>query len=281
MAQKQSGAGNTVGAETGAEAVSALANLVKPAFKSRFLLVHGDKGGVGKSMVASVLADQLISAGVPVAIIDADTRNPDVARMFNGSGCPHTCLNLRASDGWMDAIDFVDGHPGYTFVLSMPAGIGESMQQEFIDFVRFLKGFGKGGASVELVMWWVINLFPDSVNLLQDTLKSHAELFDKIVVVRNNIFGMPADFIFWNESPLKIAIESKGGLTVDLPPLHLRIMKKLFDPTKLMPFSSALVPELASELNFQISERFRLETWFTEHVPAGFGEALSYLKGGK
>lgn len=275
MAQKEN-----VVAGTSGSAVSIASAPVPSVAKSRFVLIHGDKGGVGKSMVASVLADLLMCAGVKVAIIDADTRNPDVARMFEGSDCPHTCLNLRASDGWMDAIDFVHAHPGYTFVLSMPAGIGESMQQEFTDFVRFLKGFGKGDG-VELVMWWVLNLFPDSVNLLQDTLKTHAGLFSQIVVVRNTVFGLPDDFIFWNESPLRTAVESKGGLTVDLPALHLRIMKKLFDPTKMMPFSSALLPEMAGELKFQPSERFKLEAWFTEHVPAGFGKALEQLKGGK
>lgn len=243
-----------------------------------FVLIHGDKGGVGKSMAACAVADQLMSNGVKVAVIDADTRNPDVMRMFSGADCPHTCLNLRASDGWMDVIDFVHSHPGYTFVLSMPAGIGESMHREFSDFVRFLRNFGNENHKVQLVMWWVLNLFPDSVNLLKDALTAHNGQFDQVVVVRNNVFGLPEDFIFWNESPLKSAVESAGGLTVDLPALHLRVMKKLFDPTRIMPFSTAIRPEMAPALDFQPSERFKLEAWFMEHVPAGLGLALSRLK---
>ncbi|MBP0657357.1 P-loop NTPase, partial [Mycobacterium tuberculosis] len=44
---------------------------------SKFIVVHGDKGGVGKSMVAQALADNLMSSGVKVAIVEADTQNPD------------------------------------------------------------------------------------------------------------------------------------------------------------------------------------------------------------
>lgn len=248
---------------------------------TRFILIHGDKGGVGKSMLSCVLADQLMSAKVPVAVIDADTRNPDVARMFSGSDCPNIRLNLRASDGWMDIIDFVHSYPGHTFILSMPAGIGESMQHEFADFVKFLRSFeskSKDKIKVELVMWWVLNLFPDSVNLLKEALDTHHNQFDQVVVVRNNIFGQPDDFIFWNDSPLKTEVEAKGGVTVDLPPLHLRVMKKLFDPSKIIPFSTAIQPDMSDIIGLQPSERFKLESWFNDHVTDGLGSALKRLK---
>lgn len=261
-------------------ATPAIAGGIKEQYsKTRFIIVHGDKGGVGKSMVASVLVDLLMQAKISTAIIDADTRNPDVVRMFNNSDCPKICLNLRVSDGWMDVIDFVHANPGYTFILSMPAGIGESMQQEFGDFVRFLRSQAKNGNSVELHMWWVLNLFPDSVNLLKSALDAHPNQFDKVVVVRNNVFGLPADFIFWNESPLKIMVEAANGMTVDLPGLHLRVLKKLFDPSKILPFSIAIKHEMSDALEFMPSERAKLESWLMEHVPNGFGNALKDLIG--
>lgn len=228
--------------------------------------------------MASVLADLLMTAGVKVAIIDADTRNPDVIRMFEDADCPRIQLNLRATDGWMDAMDFVHANPEYTFVLSMPAGIGESMQQEFSDFVRFLKSFGKkDGQGAELIMWWVINLFPDSVNLLDRALVTHQGQFDQVVVVRNLAFGKPEDFIFWNESPLKVTLEKQGAVTVDLPTLHLRVMKKLMDPETIMPFSLACDPLMSQQIGFQPSEAFKLKTWLDVDVPAGLGKALARL----
>lgn len=249
----------------------------KPVERTRFVLIHGDKGGVGKSVCASALADRLMMGNKKVAIIDSDTQNPDVLRMFAEVDCPRIALNLRATDGWMDAMDFVHKNPGHTFVLSMPAGIGREMKAEFARFVSFLKTFNKNGLEPELVMWWIINLFPDSVNLLEQALINHADQFSQVVVVRNNIFGKPADFIFWNESPLKVELEKRGGLTVDMPPLHLRIMKKVMDPDKIMPFSASLDPLISDQIGFTASEAHMLKTWITEEVPAGLGQALVQL----
>ncbi len=245
---------------------------------TRFVLLHGDKGGVGKSTTAMVLADSLMSAGVKVAVMDADISNPDVARMFADSGCPRTSVNLRSTDGWMDAMDFVHQHPGYTFVLSMPAGIGDKMQHEFSEFVRFLKSFDKKGRKTELVMWWVINLFADSINLLERALQNHGDQFDQVVVVRNLIYGEPEKFILWNESPMKAALEKKGVLTVNLPALHLRVTQKLMAPTNIMPFSAACDPLMSDQIGFLPSEAFKLKNWLTVDVPTGLGQALEQLK---
>lgn len=274
MARKEQPGGN----EAGDAAIAAPAP--PPQAKIRFVMVHGEKGGVGKSMTAMVLADTLLSSGIPVAVIDADTRNPDVRRMFASSDCPNIAINLRATDGWMDVIDFVYQNSDRIFVLSMPAGIGESMEQEFTDFVRFLKELGtKTGRGSELSMWWVINLFPDSINLLQETVDQYGKDIDQVVVVRNNIFGTPDDFIFWNETPLKQTIEKKGGMTVDLPALYLRVTRKLFNPKHIMPFSLASLDDMHSNVGFLPSEGFKLQAWFNEHVPTGLGEALKHLKG--
>lgn len=245
--------------------------------RTQFVLVHGDKGGVGKSTVAQVIADRLLAAKIPVAIIDADTRNPDVLRMFAEADCPRIALNLRATDGWMDAMDFVHQHPGHTFVLSMPAGIGESMQAEFTDFVHFLKTFNKAGLETHLSMWWVMGSTPDSVNLLERALQSHANQFGQVVVVRNTIFGAPESFVFWNGSPLKTALEKQGAITVDLPPLHERIMTKLVNPACVMPFSAAQEPLMAEEIGFRPSELHKLSSWLTVEIPRDMGKGLKML----
>ena len=44
--------------------------------------VGGCKGGVGKSMVALALVDYLLQRGEPVLLIETDTSNPDVWRMY-------------------------------------------------------------------------------------------------------------------------------------------------------------------------------------------------------
>ncbi|WP_207002578.1 hypothetical protein [Trinickia mobilis] len=244
--------------EEGGVAAAVMAAAPTTTFDQRVFLFHGDKGGVGKSFSHHVFVDSALAAGVPMAVIEADTRNPDVIRVFEGvTDCQ--MINLRRDDGWMDVIDFIKAHPDQHIAISLPAGIGEAMQKEFVDFCRFLKL--KVPGKPEVVMFWTINLFADSVNLLYDTYKALGEHVSKIVVVRNLIFGDPSMFFLWDESPLKADLELRGvALTISLPALHLRVTSKLFaDPTGVMPLSRAVQNPQA--FNLLPSEQFKLETY--------------------
>src|SRR5260363_121572 len=70
------------------------------------ILFHGDKGGVGKSWTCSIFLDWLVKCKLPVTLVDGDTRNPDVSRMFSDL-MPTLNANLRIHDGWMDLTDFM------------------------------------------------------------------------------------------------------------------------------------------------------------------------------
>ena len=96
---------------------------------TRLIIVHGDKGGVGKSFVSEAIADFLYANTEPLLIIDADTSNPDVSRMF-ATGVPCMHANLRSENGWMEVMDFVLKHPGHTVIMNTPAGVGEHMASD-------------------------------------------------------------------------------------------------------------------------------------------------------
>lgn len=227
-------------------------------FNQKIFLVHGDKGGVGKSFAHHVVVDRALSQHVPMAVIEADTRNPDAIRVFEGLTDCQT-INLRKDDGWMDVIDFIKAHPDKHVAISLPAGIGESMQKEFVDFCRFLNT--KVAGKPEIVLMWLINLFPDSVNLLYETWRDLGQHVAKVIVVRNLIFGPQDQFFVWDESELKADLERRGvAITISLPALHLRVTTKLFaDPTSAMPMSQAAAnPQV---FRFQPSEQFKLENY--------------------
>lgn len=227
---------------------------------TRIILSHGDKGGVGKSMIAAAVADYLNCTGEQVVVIDADTRNPDVARMLSKD---MTCaqMDLRAENGWMEAMDFIERHQGYTIVISTPAGIGESMGDDIPRFAAFLNELG---TPVEMELWWTINLLPDAVNLLGDAYKNYGKYFTRIRVVRNlfHSMGDTKAFIFWDESTLRPKLEKNGGLTINFPALHLRVMSKLFNPDRIMPFSHAIDASVGETVGLTSSERFKLKDWF-------------------
>lgn len=232
---------------------------------SKFIIVHGDKGGVGKSMVAQALADYLMSTGVKVAIVEADTQNPDVARMF-GASLPVAQTNVRTDNGWMDVMDFVMKHPGYTIIMNTPAGIGEYMKADMESFARFLKA---QEITVEMELWWVMNVQHDSVNLLSEAYRVYGQYFSRLRVVCNLHYAggdksVHGPFVLWHESPLKAQIEKHEGLTLFFPGLHIRVVAKVLDPRRIMPFSDAVDGVVGEAVKLEHSERWKLQQWIAD-----------------
>lgn len=57
---------------------------------------HGEKGGVGKTAVASAAIDLLLASGRRVAVIEGDTDNADIAQRY--SGAANVLKKVRLSD---------------------------------------------------------------------------------------------------------------------------------------------------------------------------------------
>lgn len=92
---------------------------------------HGDKGGVGKSMVSAVLIDYLLSQDRKVTLIEGDEGQPDVALRYarlidiklvnlNRSGDAETAVMA-----WVDAIESVN--PDSDIVVNLPAAAGDTL----------------------------------------------------------------------------------------------------------------------------------------------------------
>lgn len=64
---------------------------------ARILFAHGDKGGVGKSLVAAAAVDYCIANHRPVGLIEGDKTQPDVALRYNGL-IDIEAVNLQRSD---------------------------------------------------------------------------------------------------------------------------------------------------------------------------------------
>lgn len=240
-------------------------SVAEPVRATKIIFIHGDKGGVGKSMVAQALGDYLSAKGEKLAILEADTQNPDVSRMFNQSA-PCAQTNLRNDNGWMDVMDFVMKHKGHHIIINTPAGIGQYMKDDMGSFASFLS---EQSYPIELELWWVMNVQHDSVNLLNEALKAYGEYFNRLRVVCNLHFAngdrsKDGPFLLWHESPLKAKIEKADGMTLYLPGLHLRVVSKLFAPEKMLPFSDAVDVGLGETVGLGDSERWKLSAWIKE-----------------
>jgi nucleoside-diphosphate-sugar epimerase len=125
-------------------------------------LVHGDKGGVGKSFLAAVLIEYLCERGSKVAVVDADARNADLHAVFSGGDFPTLQTDLREEDGWTELASFLESIPHNNVVVSLPAGVGDEVTQNRDVFRDALHDLRRS-----LVAFWVLNRTPHSVALLR------------------------------------------------------------------------------------------------------------------
>jgi len=99
---------------------------------------HGDKGGVGKSLVCATLVDLLIEDGVRVALVDGDTDNADVAQRFENSGIPIAKIRLSDFSEYETAVnrmlnfaqEAIERHGTEVIVVNLPAGASATVDRD-------------------------------------------------------------------------------------------------------------------------------------------------------
>lgn len=215
----------------------------------KLTLFHGDKGGVGKSFVAMVYIDFLLTAGRKdkVIVVESDTRNPDVARLF----LKHLrveSIDLKLHEGWMELADLLADNPDMEIVVSLPAGAGHFLEEEAEFLGSVIKDLGH-----ELRVYWPINRLKDSLILLKEFLATPlSDLAKEIVAVVNGFFGDQKKFHRWNSSKTRTEFLARpSAREVYLPELHERVVDAVSGP-----FS------LAEGLRY--SEKTELERWIRE-----------------
>jgi len=212
-------------------------------------LFHGDKGGVGKSFVASTYIDAVLKNGgkESLIVVESDTRNPDVGSLFAGL-LDVQQIDLAAHNGWMDLINVLADNPGREIVVSLPAGIGAALQVEsdyLSDVLADLKH--------ELKVFWTINRLKYSVILLREFLQtSLAKNAAEIVVVKNGFFGDDHKFVRWNDSNVrKEFLKLKAAREIYLPELHERVVDEITKPWSVALDDASLGLKYATKAELQ------------------------------
>ena len=213
--------------------------------KMRIYYVGGDKGGVGKSLVSISLIDYLLSNNQPVFLVETDTANPDVYKIYS-SAVDSIAINLDEKIGWINLLNAIHGYSDRHVVINSAARSGDGVQQNVNMLIENLSELNR-----ELITLWPINRQRDSVNLLKqymDIVKS-----SRIMVLRNLYFGNESAFELFNQSKLKIAIESdKNNIIANFPDLADRVAEQIY--TNRQTVSAALK-------NMLFGDRAELSRW--------------------
>lgn len=185
------------------------------------VISHGDKGGVGKSLLTCAYIDYRMNQDgfdpKKLVLLDADPRNADVFRMYDGY-LPHVeRISLAAKEDWMKFVDRIQSEEdqGYDYIISLPAGIGAIMSKEGAKFGDYVESLGH-----EITMFWTIDRMPDSVNLLKRAMFDIGSKVKQIILVKNQFFGSADSFTRWDGSYLRKLFLLSGGIEANLPELH-------------------------------------------------------------
>ena len=182
------------------------------------LMVSGSKGGVGKSTVCMSLVHYEQKRGRDMLLIEADTANPDVGKVY-GKSIETLYLNLDEKEGWMDLANRLAEQPEKTAIINTPARSGEGVKLYGTLLSESLEELHR-----ELVTLWVINSQRDSLQLLKEYLDCMP--VGTTHVLRNLYHGPERKFELYNGSKIRETIEIKGK-TLNFPDVADRISDQL------------------------------------------------------
>lgn len=212
----------------------------------QIIIVGGGKGGVGKTMVCVALTDTLLARRENILLIESDTSNPDIYKMYVDE-IETRLFDLDTADGWIDLVNTCDERKDYTVVINTAARNNKGVAAYSQTLKNTLKELER-----ELVTFWVINRQRDSVELLKEYME---ELPDtRVHVVRNGHYGKEAKFELYNDSKLRKQVEDAGGLSLMFPDLADRVSDGLY--------SQRLSVRAALE-SMPIGNRAELQRWRT------------------
>ncbi len=184
---------------------------------SHIHFVGGEKGGVGKSLVARVLAQWFIDRGAPFAALDADVSHTTLLRSYGGYAQATDLDDFASADEIINRALASDR----SVVVDLPAQSGRAFEKwiRSADVVRFAPEMG-----IRLSLWHVTDGTVDSVTDLARTLDRWPDAF-AYVVVKNH--GRGKDFTHLDESDGRRRLEARGGRVIDFPELDASTMNRI------------------------------------------------------
>lgn len=184
----------------------------------RFVIVTGDKGGVGKSTFARALFDFYISQKFPCVGYDADTRNPQLERHF----CKELvhCVNIFERGGADRLLTDLETAVPALVLVDMPAQSGGYFTK-FEKEMSFFDSLKELGYRVTMVS--VLNRVIDSVNVLNTLHQYCKEKVDYVVV--KNLFYSADDgsrFERYNEWEGRKKLIDGGAVEIEIKDLFFK-----------------------------------------------------------
>ncbi len=219
--------------------------------QSQIHLIGGEKGGVGKSMVARLLAQYFIDHQMPFVGFDTDRSHGALLRYYAGYASPVVADRYEALDA---IIESAAEQPGRRVLVDLAA-------QTHAPLVKWIEDSGvldlADVSGVSLTYWHVMDAGRDSVDLLARLLDQFGPRL-RYVLVRNQLRG--DDFSQLDKSGEQARALAFGAQVITLKHLHDPVVQKI-DAANAS-FWAARNNTAKDGPGLGLMERQRLKIWF-------------------
>jgi hypothetical protein len=184
---------------------------------SKIHFVGGEKGGVGKSVVARLLCQWAIDKQHPFTAVDADASHGALTRHYSTYARGVDLTQPESADQILSLALDADQR----VIVDLPAQsdrlvaawLGEA---GVLDLAR--------ESNVDVVFWHVMDDGKDSVATLGRLLERYGSKA-RTVIVEN--LGRGREFSMFDHSPVRAAATAAGAVTIQLPELYAPAMRKI------------------------------------------------------
>lgn len=214
--------------------------------------VGGEKGGVGKSVLARLLAQYFIDKGRPFVGFDTDRSHQSFTRFYQGYASPVVVDSFEGLDQVAAVFEQSPNGSAMSAIVDLAAQTAAPLSRWIRDS-DLLSLLAEMGVTVNF--WHLCDAGRDSVDLLDRLLNTYGA-GPNFIVVRNH--GRGGDFELLNESnALKKAL-ALGAHVIDLDELHAASMRKI-DQRNASFWAAVNIKDDPSAMG--MLERQRTKTW--------------------
>ncbi|MBP9904239.1 MAG: mobilization protein [Rhodoferax sp.] len=184
--------------------------------------IGGEKGGVGKSVVARLLAQYFIDQSIPFVGFDTDRSHTSFTRFYADYASPVLVDSYEGLDQVVNVFDAEPGDAEATRVIVDLAAQTAAPLASWIKDSELLSVLADLGVSVNF--WHVADAGNDSVDLLDKLLDTYGN-GPNYLIVRN--LGRGTDFSQLDGSAALARALSLGARVLNLAQLHEASMRKI------------------------------------------------------
>jgi hypothetical protein len=213
-------------------------------------LIGGEKGGVGKSLVARLLAQYMIDNNIPFLGFDSDRSHGALLRFYAGYASPVLIDSYASLDAIVEATVEV---PERRILVDLAAQTQERLTQ-WMEDSQLLEVAPELGLTIRY--WHVMDAGKDSVDLLKRLLDRHGTRLHYTLVL-NEIRG--DDFRILEKSGELERALGMGATVIHLKRLHEASMIKI-DASSVSFWAVANKSE-ADTSGLGLLERQRVKVW--------------------